>query len=249
MESSRPNVLRTIESQVAPEHTALVIVDVQNDFVHPEGIYGRRTEDLWRESPPIPTMLDRLPGLIGAAREAGCFIVFVRWFGDPQYVSDSLTYLLERNDMYNEICLQGTFGAELYGDIRPIDSPREVVVTKFRYSSFAGSDLDLILRSNGIRTVVVTGVATSACVESTARDAFSADYYLVVISDACADYDAQRHQASLHIMGKSYGSVVQAEDVVNIWSQSRAAVRDTAPSAGQRRPAQPPCPAAPRTFR
>ena len=49
MKSSRPSVLRTIEAQAEPKHTALVIVDVQNDFVHPEGIYGRRAEDFWRD--------------------------------------------------------------------------------------------------------------------------------------------------------------------------------------------------------
>ena len=229
MKSSRPGVLRTIESQVEPKHTALVIVDVQNDFVHPEGIHGREKEDLWRDCPPIPTMLERLPGLIEAAREAGCFIVFVRWFGDPKYASESFTYLLDRIGRYGQICISGTFGAEFYGDIHPMEGPREVVVTKYRFSSFSGSDLDLILRSNGIKTVVVTGVATSVCVESTARDAFSADYYLVVAGDACADYNTDLQEASLDIMGKSYGTVVQVEDLVKLWSLSSArAAGDTA---------------------
>ena len=233
MKSSRSSVLRTIESQVDPKHAALVIVDVQNDFVHPEGIHGRRTADLWRENPSIPTMLERLPWLIKEARKAKCLIVFVRWLGDPQYVSESLTYLLERSDMYGEICISGTFGAEFYGDIRPGDSSREVVVTKYRYSSFAGSDLDLILRSNGIKTVVVTGVATCGCVESTARNAFSADYYLVVPCDACADYSDRRHKASLDVMGRSYGNVVQVEDLVKLWSRSPTPAAGETASVGR----------------
>ena len=230
MKSSRPSVLRTIEAQAEPKHTALVIVDVQNDFVHPEGIYGRRAEDFWRECPPVPIMLERMPRLIEAAREAGCFIVFVRWFGDPQYMSDSITEVLERDDIYGEICMSGTFGAEFYGDIRPIDSPREVVVTKYRYSSFAGTDLDLILRSNGIKTVVVAGTVTGGCVESTARDVFSNDYYLVVAGDACADWNDRAQEASLAVMGRQ-GTVVQVEDLAQIWSGSAAhAARDAAPA-------------------
>ena len=229
MKSPRPSILRTIESQVEPKHTALVIVDVQNDFVHPEGVYGRRREDFWKECPPVPVMLERLPRLVEAAREAGCFIVFVRWFGDPQYLSDSLTYLVERSGSYGQVCMTGTFGAEFYGDIRPTDSPREVVVTKYRYSSFWGTELDLILRSNGIKTVVVTGIVTSGCVESTARDAFSADYYLVVPGDACADWNNRDQEASLAAMGRFYGTVVEVEDLVKMWSPSPvAAARDTA---------------------
>ena len=231
MKSSRPDVLRTIESQVDPKHTALVIVDVQNDFVHPEGIYGRRTEDFWRDRPTVPIMLERLPWLLEAARKVGCFIVFVRALCDPQYVSDSLTYLLERSDVYGEICMTGTFGAEFYGDIRPIDSPREVVVTKYRYSAFWGTELDLTLRSNGIRTVAVTGTVTSGCVESTARDAFSADYYVVVPGDACADWNDGDQEASLAAMGRSYGTVVQVQDLVKMWSRSAvSAPRATVPA-------------------
>ena len=232
MKSSRPGVLRTIESQLDPKHTALVVVDVQNDFVHPEGFYGRRSGKLWSDGPSFPIMLDRLPHLVEAARKADCLIVFVRWMGDPQRISDSLNFLQERDDMYGDLCIPGTFGADFYGDIRPRDSSREVVVTKYRYSGFAGTDLDLILRSSGIKTVVTTGAVTCGCVESTARDAFSADYYLVVAGDACADLTDARHQASLAILGSAFGTVVQVEDLVNIWSRSTTlSAREPAPIA------------------
>ena len=233
MTESRPSILRTVESQLDPAHTALIIVDVQNDFVHPQGAYGQRVDDLWKDKPLIPRMLDNLPRLVDAARRAGCLVVFVRWFGDDKYVSDSLSLLMERTESNGKVCISGTFGAEFYGDLKPSDSPREVVVTKFRYSAFTGSDLDLILRSNGIRTVVVTGTVTSVCVESTARDAFTNDYYMVIVGDACADWQDSRQETAMDVMGRVYGTAQNVDDVVKIWSTYAGAGAPAVPAAAK----------------
>ncbi len=223
----RTTVLRTLEAQVDPKHTALLVVDVQNDFVHPDNsLYsphglGRASEgDAWDAAPTVPRMLENLPRLLEAARKADLLIVFIRAIYDPKYLSGPLAFVYERKGLYDDICISGTPGADFYGDIRPSESPREVVVTKHRFSAFWSTDLNLVLRSNGIKTVVMTGTATSGCVESTTRDAFFNDYYTVTVEDCCGEANSEFHKASVEMMGRSYGLVVRHEDLAGIWSEA-----------------------------
>mgnify|MGYP000991009317 CR=1 FL=1 len=87
IESNRATVLRTLDAQLEPKHTALLIVDVQNDFVHPDGVcpttidhhYGSEArENLWKEGCLLPRAIDNLPKLIDSARKAGCLVVFIQ---------------------------------------------------------------------------------------------------------------------------------------------------------------------------
>jgi ureidoacrylate peracid hydrolase len=112
---------------------------------------------------------------------------------------------------------EGTWGADFYGDLRPNGQGVEVTIDKHRYSACVGTRLDQILRSNGIETIVVAGVATSGCVESSVRDAFMLDYYVVVAGDACGDYDVVRHEAALRKMDLSFGYVVTVDDIETTW--------------------------------
>jgi ureidoacrylate peracid hydrolase len=104
-----------------------------------------------------------------------------------------------------------------------------VIVTKHRYGAFEASDLDLVLRSRGIRTVIMTGVATNVCVETTARQAFLRDYYVVFLSDCTATYVQTDHEATLRNIDQFFGEVVPAEAVAACWP---AMVRRATRSAG-----------------
>ena len=98
-------------------------------------------------------------------------------------------------------------------------APNEVLVTKHRYSAFGGSSIDLVLRTNGIRTVVLTGVATEVCVESTARDAFFKDYQVVVVEDCVGCYSPERQMASLVVVARSFGTVSSSQDIAAVWQR------------------------------
>ena len=98
-------------------------------------------------------------------------------------------------------------------------------MTKHRYGAFESSDLDLVLRSQGIRTVVMTGVATNVCVETTARQAFLRDYYVVFASDCTATYDQAAHDATLRNIDAFFGQVVSAEEIQACWEQEPARLR------------------------
>jgi ureidoacrylate peracid hydrolase len=94
------------------------------------------------------------------------------------------------------------------------------VVKKWRSSAFVGTNLDMVLRCNGIKTLVVTGDVTQGCVESTARDASFHDYYVVVLEDCVATYEHDLHEASLKVL-RTRVDVTPSGDVLKIWEAHR----------------------------
>jgi ureidoacrylate peracid hydrolase len=120
-------------------------------------------------------------------------------------------------------CLTGSWGAAFYG----IDARAgEEIVVKHRYSGFHNTNLDLVLRSRGIQTVILTGVATNVCVESTARDVYMHDYYLVFSRDCTATMSEAAHEATLSNMDQFFGQVASLEEIMRAWG-----VREDAPLA------------------
>jgi ureidoacrylate peracid hydrolase len=216
-ERSQP-MLRTLEEKVDPKHAALIIVDVQNDFCHEDSPFGRSGRDMSMAQSAARNCLR----LIDAAREAGVYVIFVRATHNDD--NESEVRVEERLRSHPGIdpsiysCKEGTWGADFY-----LVSPRpgEPVVTKHRYSGFHGTSLDLILRSKGIRSVILGGVATGGCVESTARDAFQHDYYVTMVDDACGTYSRKSHEAALEAIGHAFGIICQTDDIINIWSRAR----------------------------
>ncbi len=102
------------------------------------------------------------------------------------------------------------------------------VVKNFRYSSFASTDLDLVLRSIGRETVVCCGVSTNVCVEATAREAFSLDYYVVLPEDTCGPWDRSLHDATLASAGHRYGTVCTTADLIDLWQGAETRGSQTA---------------------
>ncbi len=214
------DVLSTWQEQATPAHTALVMVDLQNDFVHPDGWVAQQQVPGFLGDTGIAAVLERSRVLLDAARRAGVLRVFVRMIGDERYLSGPMRALYARNHGHaRPTCVQEhSWGADWVDGLGPDGSDRELVVDKHRYSAFIGTRLDQLLRSHNIRTVVACGVATTGCVESTIRDAFMLDHYVVIAGDACGDYEPARHAASLAKLGLSFGTVVTVDDLVGRWS-------------------------------
>jgi nicotinamidase-related amidase len=122
--------------------------------------------------------------------------------------------------------IPGTPGHQFAPDFAPL--PDEPVVRKYRSSGFWGTNLDMLLRSNGIKTVVVGGCTTEGCVESTARDAMFNDYYVVIAEDCVASDDRAQHDASLLLMRHRFDLAAGA-DIQRIWRT----LRRPAPGARQ----------------
>jgi ureidoacrylate peracid hydrolase len=219
------NRVLSFDERVDPESTALVVIDVQNDFALPQGVCSQVGDDI----SPVAPMVARLKALIESARSAGVLIVFVRTIYDEPVLSPALAEQYLRRGYPNSICLTGTPGAEFYGGIGPQDAPNEILVTKHRYSAFWGSSIDRVLRTNGIRTVVLTGIATEVCVESTARDAFFRDYQVVVPEDCVGCYSEDRQNAALVVIARSFGVVTASRDVAAVWRRLGNGARNWQP--------------------
>jgi ureidoacrylate peracid hydrolase len=227
-------LLTTLEQKTDPAHAALIVVDMQNDFCAAGGMMDLEQADLTA----VQEMAERLPGLLDAARSAGVLVVFVRNVYSTErnvYLSDVWLeqMLRRRGDSYTvrEVCRADSWQGEFYGRIAPLE--HEPIVTKHRYGAFHNTDLETILGAHGIRTVVLTGVATNACVETTAREAFVRDYYVVFTSDGTAGYSEDAHEATLRTIDKYFGVVVSLDEVVGVWRASAGREAIEAPvSAG-----------------
>lgn len=225
-------LLTSLEQKVHPSRAAVVVVDVQNDFFHDDGYLGKLGAPL----DAIQAMVPKLEQLLDAARQAGVPVIHVISYHDEAFASVVVTEQKLRNghDLTEDgrtrrdapYCVRGTFGAELYG-VKAL--PGEEVVVKLRYSGFQGTNLDLLLRSWGIQTVILAGAATNVCVESTARDVYSHDYYLVFLEDCTATMSPVDHEHTLKMIDTYFGQVAKSEDLIEAWASGRGAEPGTVP--------------------
>ena len=207
------------DDKVAPLHTAVLVIDMQNDFCAKGGMADREGFDIT----PVSAMAARLPAFLSKARASGVLVIFVR----NLYSTDRNFYLSDawleqaarvRKGSYtlHPVCGPDQWGGAFYGSLKPelIDP----VVTKHRFNAFHNTDLESILRANAIRTLVFTGCMTNVCVETTARDAFMRDYYVIVPSDATGTYIHADHEASLRNIERFFGQVTTIEELENVWT-------------------------------
>jgi ureidoacrylate peracid hydrolase len=209
-------MLRSLAEKVNPDHTALLVVDVQRDFCAPDGAFSALGRDLDR----IQKILPGLKQLVESARQGQVTVVFLRYVQSALTESDVHLEQRARGRADLRYCQEGSPGAEFYY-VQP--EVGDAVVNKHRYSGFIDTDLAIILRSRGIRTIVMTGVATNGCVEATARDGFMHDFYVVFVEDCSATYSEAMHQATLANIKDAYGVVVLAEELTAIWNRTGAA--------------------------
>ena len=192
-----------------PKYSAVLVIDIQNDACHPEGAYARRGRDISLRQ--------------GAAHKAAEFIKAARRFNVPviftkaihnQWV-ESPTWLKRHRRTQEPGYLEGTWGAEFYA-VKPLNG--EAIVVKHRYSAFFRTDLETILRSRGISTLLLTGGGTGACVESTARDGFMLDYDIIVVSDCCGTTTLKDHVLALERMTRLCGTVLESNEILEQWT-------------------------------
>ena len=175
-----------------PATTAFVIVDMQNDFVHPDGAYGRAG----KTAAAIAALPARHRKLAKAMRAAGGWIVSTHFTlvpgrdGEP-FMSPHLKNLrpfLGRGDF-----APGSFGHELIADLQPSD----LQVEKVAFSAFYQSRMEWMLARAGIRTLIFGGIVTNGGVASTVRDAHERDFHTIVLADGCAAFSQSAHEASI----------------------------------------------------
>ena len=219
-------MLTTLEQKIDPSNAVLITVDVQNDFCNPSSFpakYGGRDVSMYQK------MIDGLLILVDSARAVGLPIIHVRYEETPWSFSD----VQKENRMRSkrrrasklphrdyDICAPGSEGAEFYR-IKP--DPKDIIVTKYRFSAFFQTNLHLILSSLRRKSLIFCGGGTNICVESSVRDAFQMDYYCVVVSDCTPTGQGEEaHKASLSNIEHYFGEVASLEQVLKIWNVKQA---------------------------
>lgn len=214
---------------VDPSASALIVVDVQNDFCHSEGVFGKRGFDMG----PIQAIFPPLRLLMKEARGVGVPVILFQVVHSPD-CNWSAYHRLERlksgsadggpddthsgaGGMGADLVVEGTWGADLCEGFEP--EPGDILLKKNRYGGFTGTNLDLILRSLGVKTILMTGVATNVCVESTAREGFMLDYNVVMVDDACATTSREEHEGTLSNCRNYFGRVATVDEVVATWAE------------------------------
>jgi ureidoacrylate peracid hydrolase len=221
VKATSDELLTSLEQKIAPENAALLVIDVQNDFVADGGFFHKVGADVGAiQRHTIPPLLR----LIDAARRAGVLVVFIQAIYDERHLSAPMRERNLRTKRDVPRCLAGTWGADFFA-VRP--RPGEPVVTKHRYSGIINTNLDTLLKERSIKSLLLTGVATDTCVESTARDAYFIDYYVTLVADCCGAASERDHRGALERFERDYGPVVTSADVISLWS---AAVRPAPPA-------------------
>jgi nicotinamidase-related amidase len=202
-------VRESLDDIVQPAHTALLVIDVQEDLCHEACL----------------AMVPTLQGLISTARAAGVSVVYAQNTELRNGITLSPVQIARRKKAGRRLAVtvEGTPGHDFVEAIAPM--PEDTVVRKHRMNCFEGTDLDLLLRSRGIETIVCSGVATHGCVLSTACAAVSKDYYTVVVDDCSASWDPGLHSQTVELLGSVAHYVVSAGPLVDIWAR-RAEVED-----------------------
>lgn len=189
--------------QFGPSDTALLAIDLQRAFCAPDGSVARQGRDIGT----CVAAAARSYELVAAARAAGVRIVWTRMMFRPDYVDGGILVHELRTGMKKVSALRaGTPDVELMPEAKVVDG--DIVIDKNRYSAFLGTDLDLVLRNLGARNLLVCGLTTSMCVETTVREASQRDYLPYVVADACADFDTARHTASLAALDFGFARII-----------------------------------------
>lgn len=189
---------------------ALLAVDLQNDFVHPDGKVGRGGNDMQ----PLHDAVDGINRLIQAARASAVPVVYVRVTHSPAVDNAAYRarYALRGMSTDDLLCADGAWGAEFYPELEP-PIAGELVVTKHAYDGFSVDDLPAHLAALGVDTVIVTGVVTELCVMGTVAGGFEHGFHIVVPREGTGSVDPAAAEASLALVAAFYGTVTSIDDV------------------------------------
>ena len=224
--NTAPGAARTVTLPARPEPlivdpatTAVIVVDMQNAYASPGGYVDLAGFDIAGAA----GVIGRIAQVLDVARGAGMPVVFLQngWDGDYQeaggpgspnwHKSNALKTMRARPELHGQLLARGGWDYELVEALKP--QPGDLRVHKPRYSAFFNSNLDSVLRSRGVRTLVFVGIASNVCVESTLRDAFHLEYFGVMLADATHHLGPEFvREATIYNVEKFFGWVSSVAD-------------------------------------
>lgn len=192
--------------EIKPEECALIVVDMQQDFVNPGN--PMFVPEAYRQ---VPRILD----LIAGCRNAGVPVLYTEHHIGPDSNADFYEYW---PPIAGGAIKEGEEDTKLYKGLSPLPDER-IINVKHTYDSFAGTNLDYILRGRGVKTVIVCGTLTNFCVESTARTAYFLNYHVVFGSDVSATDSAIAQEATIRTMRRGFARVMDHTQILQAFSE------------------------------
>jgi ureidoacrylate peracid hydrolase len=193
---------------LSKDAAALLVIDMQNGFCRDEGSIPRIGFDISM----LKAAVAPCARLIAAARAGGVPVLYTRYVYRADYldggvlVRELMPQLKEQQSL-----IAGSWDAQIVDELAP--APSEAIIDKNRPSAFHGTMLESLLEGLGTQRLIVCGVTTNCCVETTVRDASQRDYLTFVVGDATGELDPARHDAALTSMGLLFGRVVSVAEV------------------------------------
>lgn len=202
------------QARLNPEHAAFLVIDVQNDYCHPDGAIGSKQASMAHVDQAV-AVIERLAG---QARACEVPVIFIRTTHSPATSSEVWARRTQRHAGKPDIVQEGTWGAEFY---KLAPQAGDYIVEKHRYSAFSNTELNGVLRRLGRKSLIIAGVATNVCVESTAREGFGLEYHITLVRDGCAAYRPDLAEATFANIELSFGRVLDAREVAQAWAGMR----------------------------
>ena len=201
------------DHRLEPVRTALLAIDLQHDFISPQGYFAR----LGYSPDALRAVIPNVNRLSGVMRRAGALIVHTRqgYRGDKADMTPYEIWRREQNGLADtKVMLRDQPGFEIDSAVQV--EPTDIIIDKTANGSFTYTDLDHVLRARGITHLILTGVTTEVCVHSTLREACDRNYQCLTVTDACASGDADMHEAAIRMVTVENGlfGVVAATDAV-----------------------------------
>ncbi len=188
---------------------------MQNDFCSPHGAMAKVRD--------VSAAYKLIPGLerfISKARAVGARPIFVYMCREPEDAFGPYEEMIHRRGRRLRLCEPDSWGVKIVDELTPRED--DEVIRKKTYSGFVHTDLNRKLQKLGIKTLIMAGVATNVCVESTARDGFMLDYYVIFAGDLTAAYDESLHENTLKNIKEHFGQVLTSEEILAAWGRNPA---------------------------
>lgn len=194
--------------KIKPEESALLLIDMQNEFLHEKGAFAQM--GMWRFAKEAKT-IENTKKVISLAHKAEIPVIYVRIVYRPGYPDVGET-VLGKAMKDAEACKKGSWGAEIVDELKP--TPTDYIIEKRRVSAFYNTDLETLLRSLGRRTLIIAGVVTNFCVEGTVRSAVDRDFDVIALADCTASTTREAQEFAMKNIFPMLGSVATTEELI-----------------------------------
>ena len=203
-----------MEMELTRERTALVVIDMQRAFLEDEGSLAQAGIDITG----LKAAMAGCKRLLASARQAGVPVIHTRYVYRPDYADGGIlvNYIMPQLREVDSLAA-GTPDIEIVDELAPVDG--ETVIDKNRPSAFYATNIEPLLNGLGVDSLVVCGVTTNICVETTVRDASQRDYKVFVPKDATGELEQLRYDGALAGMAWVFAKIVDTDDVVSVWGQ------------------------------